>query len=79
MSIIGFGKFSKFYWLIIISAAIKLIISIVYKLPYIYHEQNKTLSNFSLIKEPEINDQIFHLFYILLFRIISFKFNFSFN
>ena len=49
MSIIGFGKFSKFYWLIIISAAIKLIISIVYDLQYQTFETNKYLYNSSLI------------------------------
>ena len=62
MSIIGFGKFSKFYWLIIVSAAIKLIFSIVYKLPYIHLKENQTLSNFSLIKEPLINKHIFIYF-----------------
>ena len=62
MSIIGFGKFSKFYWLIIISAAIKLIISIVYDLQYQTFETNKYLYNSSLIKEPVINDHIFIYF-----------------
>ena len=62
MSIIGFGKFSKFYWLIIISAAIKLIISIVYDLQYQTFETNKYLYNSSLIKDPVINYHIFIYF-----------------
>ena len=62
MSIIGFGKFSKFYWLIIVSAAIKLIISIVYDLQYQTFETNKYLYNSSLIKDPVINYHIFIYF-----------------
>lgn len=62
MPFIGFGKFSKFYWLIIVSATIKLIISILFKLEYINRNETYSVFNSSLIKEPVINKHIFVYF-----------------
>ena len=71
---IGFGKFSKFYWLLIASALMKLLIRLSLKIEYI---NKKVVSNtfISLLIKPELNDHIFiyfiyHYFGFTLFGII---------
>ena len=73
---IGFGKFSKFYWLIVASALIKLIISIFFRLNYMNRESLSNFSNFSLIKDPILNEHIFvyYIYHYLGFFIFGFVF-----
>ena len=53
---IGFGKFNKFYWLIIGSALLKLLINGLFKIEY--HDR-MNIVYLSILNQPELNDHIF--------------------
>ena len=53
---IGFGKFNKFYWLIIGSALLKLLINGLFKIEY--HDR-MNIEYLSILNQPELNHHIF--------------------
>ena len=53
---IGFGKFNKFYWLIIGSALLKLLINGLFKIEY--HDRIR-IEYFSILNKPALNEHIF--------------------
>ena len=56
MGVIGFGKFNRFYWLILLSALFKILINIFFKV----NIQRLTINeNISILKSPVLNDHIF--------------------
>ena len=68
---IGFGKFSKFYWLIICSSLIKLLINILLNLKYLNRENIFAVSNSSLLKSPVLNKHIFIYFIYYYFGLFA--------
>ena len=75
-SCIGFGNFSKFYWLIVVSAVLKLILSSFFRLTYLNRNSMNDTFNFAIIKYPILNDHIFvyYIYYYFGFFILSFVF-----
>ena len=71
-SIIGFGKFHRFYWLIIGSALIKVLMSVFLRLEYQSTDIITKVSNFSIVKYPYVNDHIFIYFIYYYFGFIFF-------
>ena len=68
---IGFGKFNRFYWLILFSTLFKIWINIFFKIQlqrYVYIE------NISILKSPLLNDHIFvrFIYYYFGFVILGF-------
>ena len=53
---IGFGKFNKFYWLIIGSALLKLLINALFKIEF--HNRSK-IDYISILNEPVLKEHIF--------------------
>ena len=72
-SLIGFGKFIKFYWLIIVSALMKLIINIFFILYYLNLKTISELGNFAIIKYPVLYNHIlvYYIYYYFGFFIFS--------
>ena len=71
---IGFGKFnSRFYWLILFSALMKLLIDVSFKLPY--HDYKYILET-SILRYPVLNDHIFirFIYYYLGFIFLGILF-----
>ena len=68
--LIGFGKFNKFYSLILMSALLKLLINISFKLEY---QDHKTIEDLSILNKPELNNHIFirFIYYYSGFIILS--------
>ena len=67
MRVIGFGKFNRFYWLILLSALFKILINIFFKVDiqkYIINE------NISILKSPVLNDHIFVRFIYYYFGFV---------
>ena len=71
---IGFGKFnSRFYWLILFSALMKLLIDVSFKLDY-HNYQNISVT--SILNKPVLNDHIFirFIYYYLGFIFLGILF-----
>ena len=68
---IGFGKFNRYYWLILLSALFKISINIFFKV-----EIQKLMinDNISILKSPLLNDHIFvrFIYYYLRFIVLGF-------
>lgn len=69
---ITFGKFSRFYWLIIASTLIKVLINIFLKLEY-SDRVKRMIVNSSLLEQPELNSHIFIYFIYYYFGFILFS------
>ena len=71
---IEFGRFSRFYWLLLASASMKLLITIFLKLDYYDPKKvNQAHPNFALLNEPELNNHILinHIYYYFGFTLFS--------
>ena len=71
MKVIGFGKFNRFYWLILLSALFKILINIFFKIEFqIYIEKE----NISILTHPLLNDHIFvrFIYYYFGFIVLGF-------
>jgi len=70
MGAIGFGKFSKFYWLILLSALFKILINIFFKVEIQKLMDNE---NISILKSPVLNNYIFvrFIYYYFGFAILG--------
>jgi hypothetical protein len=71
---IGFGKFnSRFYWLILFSALMKLLINISFKLQF---QDYKSIQYVSILNKPVLNDHIFirFIYYYLGFIFLGILF-----
>ena len=68
---IGFGRFNRYYWLIILSALFKLLINVSFKLDFQNHLEIK---NISIVKDPILNDHIFirFIYYYLGFIVFGY-------
>jgi len=71
MSFIGFGKFNRFYWLILLSALFKVLINIFFKIDiqrYMYTD------NISILESPVLNRHIFvrFIYYYFGFVVLGF-------
>ena len=77
---IAFGKFnSRFYWLIFLSALMKLLINVSFKLDF---QELNEIKNISIINQPVVNDHIFirfiyYYFGFILLRILFKKIKIS--
>ncbi len=71
MKVIGFGKFNRFYWLILLSALFKILINIFFKVEYQRYMLNE---NISILTLPLLNDHIFvrFIYYYFGFIILGF-------
>ena len=71
MKVIGFGKFNRFYWLILFSALFKILINIFFKVEYQRYMINE---NISILKSPILNDHIFvrFIYYYFGFIVLGF-------
>ena len=71
MKVIGFGKFNRFYWLILLSALFKILINIFFKV-----EIQKLMDNvnISILKSPILNKHIFvrFIYYYFGFIVLGF-------
>jgi len=71
MKVIGFGKFNRFYWLILFSALFKILINIFFKV-----EIQKLMlnENISILTHPLLNDHIFirFIYYYFGFIVLGF-------
>jgi len=68
---IGFGKFTRFYWLILLSELFKILLNIFFKVEYQRYMINE---NISILKFPLLNDHIFvrFIYYYFGFIILGF-------
>ena len=68
---IGFGKFTRFYWLILLSGLFKILLNIFFKVEYQRYMINE---NISILKFPLLNDHIFvrFIYYYFGFIILGF-------
>ena len=69
MRVIGFGKFNKYYWLILFSALFKILINILFKVEIQRYLVNQ---NISILNSPIINDHIFVRFIYYYFGFVIF-------
>ena len=71
MKVIGFGKFNRFYWLILFSALFKILINIFLKVEYQRYMINE---NISILESPILNDHIFvrFIYYYFGFIVLGF-------
>ena len=67
MVAIGFGKFNKFYWLILLSALFEILINIFFKVDIQKHMLN---DNISILKSPVLNNHIFVRFIYYYFGFV---------
>jgi len=67
MGIIGFGKFNRFYWLILFSALFEILINIFFKVEI---QKMMINENISILKSPLLNDHIFVRFIYYYFGFI---------
>ena len=67
MKVIGFGKFNRFYCLILLSALFKILINIFFKVEYQRYMLNE---NISILISPLLNNHIFVRFIYYYFRFI---------
>ena len=69
-NIIGLGKFNRFYKLIIISAILKLLINLCFKINF---QNLKAIENISILNQPILNSHIFirFIYYYFGFIILS--------
>jgi len=67
MGIIGFGKFNRFYWLILFSALFKILINIFFKVEI---QKMMINENISILKSPLLNNHIFVRFIYYYFGFI---------
>ena len=67
MGAIGFGKFNKFYWLILLSALFKILINIFFKVEIQKFMNN---DNISILKSPVLNNHIFVRFIYYYFGFV---------
>ena len=67
MGVIGFGKFNRFYWLILFSALFKILINIFFKVEI---QKMMINENISILKSPLLNDHIFVRFIYYYFSFI---------
>ena len=67
MGVIGFGKFNRFYWLILFSALFKILINIFFKVEI---QKMMIKDNISILKSPLLNDYIFVRFIYYYFGFI---------
>jgi len=56
MGVFGFGKFSRFFWLILFSALFKILINIFFKVEFQRYIDNE---NISILKSSILNNHIF--------------------
>ena len=68
---IGFGKFTRYYWLILLSGLFKILLNIFFKVEYQRYMINE---NISILKFPLLNDHIFvrFIYYYFGFIILGF-------
>ena len=71
MKFIAFGKFNRFYWLILLSALFKILINIFFKVEYQRYMLNE---NISILTHPLLNDHIFvrFIYYYFGFIVLGF-------
>ena len=71
MKAIGFGKFNRFYWLILFSSLFKILINIFFKVEYQKYMINE---NISILISPLLNNHIFvrFLYYYFGFIVLGF-------
>ena len=71
MGVIGFGKFNRFYWLILLSALFKILLNIFFKVEF---QKLIVNENISILKFPLLNDHIFvrFIYYYFGFIILGF-------
>ena len=67
MGVIGFGKFNRFYWLILFSAFFKILINIFFKVEI---QKMMINENISILKSPLLNNHIFVRFIYYYFSFI---------
>ena len=67
MGAIGFGKFNKFYWLILLSALFKILINIFFKVDI---QKLIINENISILKSPVLNNHIFVRFIYYYFGFV---------
>ena len=67
MGVIGFRKFNKFYWLILLFALFKILINIFFKVEIQRLIHN---DNISLLKSPILNNHIFVRFIYYYFGFV---------
>ena len=67
MWVIGFGKFNRFYWLIIFSALFKILINIFFKVEFQRYMANE---NISILGHPVLNGHIFLRFIYYYFGFV---------
>ena len=67
MGNIGFGKFNRFYWLILLSSLFKILINILFKVEIQELIINK---NISILNSPVLNDHIFVRFIYYYFGFV---------
>ena len=68
MGVIGFGKFNRFYWLILLSALFKILTNIFFKIEF--QKYIIINENISILKSPVLNDHIFVRFIYYYFGFI---------
>ena len=71
MKVIGFGKFNRFYWLILLSAFFKILINIFFKIEF---QKYIVKENISILESPLLNDHIFvrFIYYYFGFIVLGF-------
>ena len=71
MKVIGFGKFNRFYWLILLSALFKILINIFFKIEFQIYIVKE---NISILKFPILNSHIFvrFIYYYFGFIVLGF-------
>ena len=67
MGVIGFGKFNRFYWLILLSALFKILINIFFKVNI---QKLAIIENISILKSPVLNAHIFVRFIYYYFGLV---------
>jgi len=71
MKVIGFGKFNRFYWLILLSALFKILINIFFRVDI---QKLMINENISILKSPILNEHIFvrFIYYYFGFIVLGF-------
>jgi len=68
MGVIGFGKFNRFYWLILLSALFKILTNIFFKIEF--QKYIIINENISILKSPVLNNHIFVRFIYYYFGFV---------
>ena len=67
MRVIGFGKFNRFYWLILLSALCKILINIFFKIEI---QRLMIKENIAILKSSVLNNHIFVRFIYYYFGFV---------